>query len=76
MRVGGRRPDAAHPGRACSPDCAEFGCASWTACDPAIVAERDRERMIERYAAGARRAVTMTRDAAKHAASHAERGKR
>jgi len=23
-----------HPGRECSPDCAEYGCASWTACDP------------------------------------------
>ena len=23
-----------HPGRECSPDCAEFGCASWTACQP------------------------------------------
>lgn len=79
MRVGGRKPSAfanpsAHPGRSCSADCAEYGCARWTAVDPAIIAERDRERMIEQHAAGARRAVN--RDAAKHAASHAERGKR
>jgi hypothetical protein len=39
-----------HPGRECSPDCAEYGCASWTAIDAAVLARRglgldkDRDR--------------------------------
>jgi hypothetical protein len=35
-----------HPGKTCSPDCAEYGCASWTGVDPYVLARSNRRRQV------------------------------
>lgn len=37
-----------HPGRECSPDCAEYGCASWTGVDPHAAESRKAAERADR----------------------------